>query len=259
MVQNLHLLSNSTSGQVTDVWLPSSTNIKPLIVNQFALGYFQNFDGNNVEASVETYYKDIGNVADFEDGTNINLNKNIEAQILIGRGRSYGLELFLKKKNGDLTGWISYTLSHTEHQIEEINHGNWYPAKYDRSHDLSVVLKYQFNERIYLSGTWVYYTGNAVTFPSGQYIIDGQIVPYYTERNGYRMPNYHRLDLNLHVRGRESRRVKSSWDFSIYNVYNRYNAYSIYFRASETNPDIPEAVKVTLFGIVPSITYNINF
>ena len=259
MVQNLHLLSNSTSGQVTDVWLPSSTIIKPLIVNQFAIGYFQNFDNNSIEASVEAYYKDIDNVADFEDGTNIMLNENIEAQILIGKGRSYGVEFYVKKKFGDLTGWVSYTLSRTEQQIDEINQGNWYPAKYDRSHDLSIIAKYQFNDQIYLSATWVYYTGNAVTFPSGQYTIGGEVVPYYTERNGYRMPNYHRLDLNLHIKNKESRRLKSSWDFSIYNVYNRYNAYSIYFRESEINPDAREAVQVTLFGIIPSITYNINF
>ncbi len=259
MVQNLHLLSNSTSGQVTDVWLPSSTIINPLIVDQIALGYFQNFDNNNIEASIEAYYKNIGNVADFEDGTNINLNENIEAQILTGQGRSYGLELYVKRKFGDLTGWISYTISRTEQKIDQINRGEWYPAKYDRSHDLSLVLKYQFNERLYLSGTWVYYTGNAVTFPSGQYRIGDLVVPYYTERNGYRMPDYHRLDLNLHVKGKESRRFESSWDFSIYNAYNRYNAYSIYFRESEANPDLREAVQVTLFGIVPSITYNINF
>ncbi|MBN2781121.1 MAG: TonB-dependent receptor [Candidatus Marinimicrobia bacterium] len=259
MAQNLHLLSNSTSGQVTDVWLPSSTLIKPLVVDQVALGYFHNFDNNTIEASVEAYYKHIGNVADFEDGTNIMLNENIEAQILIGEGRSYGLELYVKKKFGDVTGWISYTFSRTELKIDGINLGEWYPAKYDRSHDISLIVKYQFNERLYLSGTWVFYTGNAVTFPSGQYTIDGEVVPYYTERNGYRMPDYHRLDLNLHIKGKESRRFVSSWDISVYNTYNRYNAYSIYFRESEANPDIPEAVQVTLFGIVPSITYNIEF
>ncbi|MDZ7821335.1 MAG: TonB-dependent receptor plug domain-containing protein [Candidatus Marinimicrobia bacterium] len=249
MVQNLHILSNSTSGQVTDVWLPSTKYISPLIVNQVALGYFQNFDDNNIEASFEAYYKDIVNVADFEDGTNIMLNEKIEAQVLTGTGRSYGMEFYVKKKFGDLSGWISYTLSRTEQRIEGINAGEPYPAKYDRSHDLSVVVNYRFSERLSLSATWVYYTGNAVTFPSGQYLIDEQVVPYYTERNGYRMPDYHRLDLNLHLDNRKGGRFASSWDFSLYNAYNRYNAYSIYFRESETDPAAREAVQVTLSGL----------
>ncbi len=259
MVQNLHILSNSTSGQVTDVWLPSTKYIRPLIVNQLAMGYFHNFDDNNIETSVEAYYKYIANVADFEDGTNIMLNEKIEAQILSGKGRSYGIEFYIKKKFGDLSGWISYTLSRTEQAIEGINLGECYPAKYDRTHDLSIVLNYRFNERLSLSGTWVYYTGNAVTFPIGQYMIDDQIVPYYTERNGYRMPDYHRLDLNLHLDNSGRGRFASSWDFSLYNAYNRYNAYSIYFRESENDPGAREAVQVTLFGIVPSVTYNISF
>jgi len=259
MTQNLHILSNSTSGQATDIWLPSSQIIKPLKVNQMALGYFRNFNKNSIEASVEGYYKIIGNVADFEDGASIMLNEDIESQILIGKGRSYGLEFYVKKKFGKVTGWISYTLSRTEQTIEGINSGNMYPAKYDRLHDVSIVGTYKLNERLSFGATWVYYTGNAVTFPSGQYVIDGQTIPYYTERNGYRMPDYHRLDLNLHLEGKKGKMTRSSWDFSIYNVYNRYNAYSIYFRDSELYPDRQEAVQVTLFGIVPSFTYNISF
>ncbi|RKY52686.1 MAG: hypothetical protein DRP93_07725, partial [Candidatus Neomarinimicrobiota bacterium] len=260
MAQYLHMLSNSTSGQATDVWVPSSTLIEPLVVNQFALGYFHNFDDNNIETSIEIYYKDMKNVTDFEDGTNIMFNDKIESQILTGIGRSYGLELYIRKKFGKLSGWISYTLAHTEHRIEGINKGKWYPVKYDRVHDLSIVANYKFSDRVTLSGTWVFYTGNAVTFPSGQYVIDGQVVPYYTERNGYRMPDYHRMDLNFHLEGKEHKwNYTSSWDFSIYNVYNRYNAYSIYFRESETTPGDMEAVQLALFGIVPSITFNINF
>jgi hypothetical protein len=260
MAQYLHMLSNSTSGQATDVWISSSTLVKPLIVDQFALGYFHNFDDNNIETSVEIYYKDMQNVSDFEDGTNIMFNDKIESQILNGKGRSYGLELFLKKKFGKFTGWLSYTLARTEHQIENINDGDWYPAKYDRSHDLSIVMNYKITDRLTVSGTWVYYTGNAVTFPSGQYIIEDQVIPYYTERNGYRMPDYHRMDLNFHLNGKKHKlNYTTSWDFSIYNVYNRYNAYSIYFRDSETTPGNMEAVQLALFGIVPSITFNLNF
>ena len=259
MAQYVHQLSNSTSGQATDVWISSSTLVKPLLVDQFALGYFHNFRDNSIEASLEVYYKNMHNVSDFEDGTDLMFNDRIEAQILNGDGRSYGLELFLKKKYGKFTGWLSYTLARTEYKIDEINQGNWYPSKYDHAHDLSVVLNYAINEKVNISGTWVYYSGNAVTFPSGQYEIDGQVVPYYTERNGYRMPDYHRLDLNLHLKGKDRKRFSSSWDLSVYNVYNRYNAYSIYFRESETNPGNMEAVKLSLFGIVPSLTYNINF
>jgi hypothetical protein len=259
MAQYLHLLSNSTSGQPTDTWMPSSTNLKPQVVNQYSLGYFKNFDDNKFEFSVEGYFKTMDNVADYEDGTDILLNENIEAYILSGIGRSYGLELFFKKKYGKFTGWISYTLSRTERKIDGINHDNWYPAKYDKPHDLSVVGIYQLNKRLSISATWIYYTGNAVTFPSGKYEYEGNQIPYYTERNGYRMPNYHRLDLNLHLDGKAKKRFQSSWDFSIYNAYNRYNAYSITFQESETVPGATEAVKLSLFGIVPSISWNFKF
>jgi len=259
MAQYLHQLSNSTSGQATDVWMGSSTLVKPLIVDQFALGYFHNFRDNRIEASIEVYYKDMQNVSDFEDGAEILFNDKIESQILSGDGRSYGLELYLKKEYGRFSGWISYTLARTEQRIDQINEGEWYASKYDRSHDFSIVANYAFTPKLNLSATWVYYTGNAVTFPSGQYTIRDQVVAYYTERNGYRMPDYHRLDLNLHLKGKGKKHFSSSWDVSIYNVYNRYNAYSIYFRDSETNPGNMEAVKLSLFGIVPSISYSINF
>jgi outer membrane receptor protein involved in Fe transport len=239
--------------------MPSSTNLKPQVVNQYSLGYFKNFDDNKFEFSVEGYFKTMDNVADYEDGTDILLNENIEAYILSGIGRSYGLELFLKKKYGRFTGWISYTLSRTERKIDGINQNNWYQAKYDKTHDLSIVGTYQLNKRLSLSATWIYYTGNAVTFPSGKYEYDGFKVPYYTERNGYRMPNYHRLDLNLHLEGKAKKRFQSSWDFSLYNGYNRHNAYTITFQESETIQGATEAVKMSLFGIVPSISWNFKF
>lgn len=259
MAQYLHLLSNSTSGQPTDTWMSSSTNLKPQKVTQYSLGYFKNFKDNDFEFSVEGYYKDMQNVTDYEDGTDIMLNENIEAYILSGKGRSYGAEFYLKKKFGKLNGWISYTLGRTEYNIDGINNGNWYASKIDKTHDLSIVANYDFNKKISLSAAWVFYTGNAVTFPSGKYSYDDQIWSYYTERNGYRMPNYHRLDLNLHVKGKERKRFRSSWDFSIYNAYNRYNAYTINFQESETNPGTTEALKLSLFGIVPSITWNFKF
>ena len=259
MSQYMHLLSNSTSGQPTDTWMPSTNNLKPQIVTQYSLGYFKNFNNNNYEFSVEGYYKDMNNVLDYEDGTDIMLNENIEASILSGKGRSYGIEFYLKKKYGKFSGWVSYTLARTENKIDGINNNQWYAAKYDKIHDLSLVGTYKFNKRLSLSASWVYYTGNAVTFPSGKYIYDGYQLPYYTERNGYRMPDYHRLDLNFHIEGKEKKRFSSSWDFSIYNAYNRYNAYSITFQESEANPGTSEAVQLSLFGIVPSITWNFKF
>lgn len=259
MAQYLHLLSNSTSGQPTDTWIPSTQNIKPTVATQYALGYFRNFSDNQFEFSVEAYYKDMQNVLDYEDGTDVLLNENIEANILSGTGRSYGVEFYLKKKFGRFNGWISYTLSRTENKIDGINNSDWYPSKYDKTNDLSIVAMYELNKRWSVSAAWVFYTGNAVTFPSGKYEYDGQTWPYYTERNGYRMPDYHRLDLNIHLNGKEKRRFSSSWDFSIYNLYNRKNAYTISFQESETTPGTTEAVKLSLFGIVPSITWNFKF
>jgi hypothetical protein len=183
----------------------------------------------------------------------------VESQILTGKGRSYGVEIFVKKKSRTLTGWISYTLSRTESRIEGINNFSWYPMKYDKTHDVALVLVYDITKRVTASGVWTYATGNAVTFPSGKYIVDNNPVPYYTERNGYRMPSYHRLDLSLTLRGKNQNKFKSDWNFSIYNVYNRHNAYVISFRSSKTVPGATEAVKLSLFGIVPSVTYNFRF
>jgi hypothetical protein len=258
ITQYLHLLSNSTSGQPTDTWVPSSTNVEPVTVNQYSAGYYRNFLDNNLEVSVEAYYKDMQNVTDYEDGTNIFLNEDIEASIASGNGRSYGLEFYLKKKHGKLTGWVSYTLARTEILIPEIS-SHWYPTSYDKTHDVSLVVSYDLSKRLSLSGTWIYFTGNAVTFPSGKYEFDGYLASYYTERNGYRMPNYHRLDLNLHIGGKDHKRFQSSWDFSVYNAYNHYNAYLIGFRESEIQAGRTEAVKLSLFGVVPSITWNFEF
>ncbi|WP_372772816.1 carboxypeptidase-like regulatory domain-containing protein [Mangrovibacterium sp.] len=259
MAQYLHLLSNSTSGQPTDTWMPSTQNIKPTIASQYAVGYFRNFNDNTYEFSVEGYYKDMQNVLDYEDGTDVLLNENIEANILSGTGRSYGAEFYLKKKAGRLNGWFSYTLARTENRIDGINDSDWYPSKYDKTHDFSIVANYQINQRWSVSTSWVYYTGNAVTFPSGKYEYDGQILPYYTERNGYRMPDYHRLDLNFHLKGKKTKKYESSWDFSFYNLYNQKNAYTINFEESETVPGTTEAVKLSLFGIVPAVTWNFKF
>jgi outer membrane cobalamin receptor len=259
MVQYLHLLSNSTAGSPTDVWMPGSNNLKPVFVDHVSAGFFRNFLDNSIETSVEIYYKNMINSSDYEDGADIIFNEHVESQILIGKGRSYGLELYIKKKYGSFTGWISYTLSRTENKIEGINNFSWYPMKYDKTNELSVITIYKLGQRLTISGVWTYATGNAVTFPSGKYILDNNPVPWFTERNGYRMPAYHRMDLSLTLNGKNRKKFKSSWDLSVYNLYNRYNAYIISFRESEVVPGSTEAVKLSLFGIVPSVTYNFRF
>jgi hypothetical protein len=257
--QYMHLLSNSSVAFPTDIWISSSTIVKPQIADQIALGFFRNFKDNMFETSVEVYYKNFQNQIDYQNGAEIILNKNVESQLVFGKGRAYGTELFIKKRTGDLTGWIGYTLSRTERSINEIDGGAWYPVKHDRTHDVSIVLMYDFSDKLKVSANWVYNTGNAVTFPGGKYVIDGVIVPAYTNRNGYRMPDYHRLDLGVTLTNKKREKFESSWNFSVYNAYARKNTYSISFRESENDPSKTEAVRYSLFQIVPSVTYNFKF
>lgn len=257
--QNIHQVSNSTSGSPTDVWFTSSRNIKPEVSDQVATGWFRNFMDNKIELSSEIYYKWFQNQLDYKDGANEQANERLEGELLSGIGRAYGLEIMIKKKSGKFTGWVGYTLSRTERKIEGINNNNWYLAKQDRTHDVSVVGIYEINKKLSISALFVFYTGNAVTFPSGKYQIDDQTYFVYTQRNGYRMPNYHRLDLGLTWLRKNNEKFESSWNFSIYNVYARENAYSITFRENEDNPNKTEAVQTTLFRFVPAITYNFKF
>jgi outer membrane cobalamin receptor len=272
--QYMHLLSNSSSESPTDIWLPSSNNVKPSSSSQFGFGYYRNFGQNTYEFSLEAYYKDMQDLIDYKIDAQVTLNPMVEGDLVFGEGRAYGMELFFKKRKGRLTGWIGYTLSKTERLFEEINNFDWYPAKQDRTHDFSIVAMYQLNSRIQFSGTWVYYTGNAVTFPEGKYTISGQDILLYSDRNAYRMPDYHRMDIGLTLKNKEyktvidtesgdfvqqRKRFRSSWNFSIYNAYNRENAYSITFEPSESNSDVLQAVQLSLFKIIPSITYNFNF
>jgi hypothetical protein len=271
--QYLHLLSNSTASTPTDIWIPSSNNVKPEIANQYTIGYFRNFKDNLIEMSTEVYYKSMFNSIDYRDGAEVTLNPTVEGELLYGIGRAYGVEFLVKKRRGKLTGWVSYTLSKTEKQFDQINNGSWFAAKQDRRHDVSIVAIYKLNDRLTFSGTWVYYTGNAVTFPTAKYQIEGEVVDFYSERNGYRMPDYHRLDLGITLNnknfkmvtdpesGKEiqvKKRFESSWNFSVYNAYSRQNAYSISFKE---NPDTgkTEAVQLSLFKIIPSISYNFKF
>ena len=257
--QYIHLLSNATSYQSADLWIPSSSIVKPQIADQYSLGFFKNLNNNLFETSVEVYYKNMQNQIEYKNGAQFVLNKTAEADLVFGKGKSYGIELFAKKKYGKFNGWVSYTLAFTDRTFPEIDRGQVFPAKQDRRHEISVVGIYQVSPRLTLSGTWVYYTGNAVTFPSGKYLVDNRIISYYTERNGYRMPDYHRLDVAATWIQKKTKRFESSWSFSVYNVYNRMNAYSISFRPSATVPNQTEVVKLTLFPVIPSITYSFKF
>lgn len=259
-VQNLHLLSNSTTASPTDKWVASTNIIKPEISDQVSIGYYKNLWDNNYEITVETYYKDLRNQIDYRDGADIFINTDaVESQLLFGKGRAYGLETQFKKKAGKFTGWLSYTLSRTEKKIEGINNNHWYAAKQDRTHDVAIVVSYELSKKWSLSANWIYYTGNAVTFPAGKYNIDNQVVFYYTERNGYRMPDYHRLDIGATMQLRKRKRFSSELNFSLFNAYGRENAYTISFRESENDPSKTEAVQLSLFRFIPSIAYNFKF
>jgi hypothetical protein len=258
-VQYLHLLSNSTSGSPTDLWIPSSNNVRPEISDQVSLGFYQNFNENLYEFSIEGYFKKMQNQIDYKNGAEINFNENVESQILFGNGRAYGVELYFKKTQGRLNGWISYTLSRTERKFDGINGGHYYPAKQDKTHDISIVAMYEINKKWTLSGNWVFSTGNAITFPSGKYEIDGKTMMLYTDRNASRMPSYHRLDIGATWTRKKTERFESSWTFSIYNYYGRENAYTITFRNKQSNSEKTEAVLTSLFRFVPSFTYNFRF
>jgi hypothetical protein len=258
-VQNLHLISNSSFSNPTDLWMPSSFNIKPELADQYSVGFSKNFKDNKYEFSSEVYFKDMQNQIDYKDGANTQANEKIEGELLYGEGRSYGVELLFKKKTGKFTGWIGYTLSRAEKKIDGINNNTWYLAKQDRTHDISLVGIYDISKKWSLSATWVYYTGNAVTFPTGKYIVDGEVNYQYSERNGYRMPSYHRLDVGATWYLKKTKRVESSWNFSVYNAYARENAFMIQFQQNPDDASRTQAIQTTLFKIVPSVTYNFKF
>ncbi|HEY4288353.1 MAG TPA: TonB-dependent receptor [Puia sp.] len=257
--QNMHLISSGSAGLPTDRWVLSNNMIRPERSHQVSLGYYKNLRDNKYELTVEAYYKALQNQIDYRDGANVLSNGTIETELLYGKGRAYGVEWLLKKKQGRLTGWIGYTLSKSEKKIDGINNDRWYNAYQDRTHDISIVGMYKLDRRWLLSGSWVYNTGNAVSFPSGKYKSDGRTIYYYSERNGYRMPAYHRLDLSATVQLKQTKKFSSELSFGIYNAYARNNAFIITFRDNKTDPNKTEAVQTTLFSAVPFISYNFKF
>lgn len=267
MVQYLQLVSNTSSPTPLDVWTPSDAFIKPQIADQVALGYFTNFNNDLYSLEVETYYKKVQNRIDYIDGADLIANNALEQVILNGQMRSYGLELMLKKNEGRLNGWISYTLSRSEQQTpgrtsleSGINDGQWYKSAYDKLHNLAVTSSYLLNEKWSFGANFTLQSGQPVTYPNGQYQYLGITIPSYGLRNENRLPTYHHLDISatLTPRKNDNRNWKGEWVFSIYNLYNRKNAAAINFRQnSETGNN--EAVKTSIFGMVPAVSYNFKF
>ncbi len=265
--QYIHLASPTTVSLPTDIWFPSTELVKPQFGTQYSLGYYRNFDNNMIETSVEVYYKDMKNQIEYAEGALIedNVNNNTDNNFVFGNGTAYGIEFFINKKFGTTTGWIGYTLARSIRQFDDINNGDVFPAKYDRRHDISIVVTQQLNEKLTLSGVWVYATGNCSTMPVSRYIIGGNVVSEYGPRNGFRMPAYHRADISLTwypKSKKKKRKIEESWNFSIYNLYNRKNPYFIYFDVEgdilSGNASV-SAKQVSIFSILPSITWNFKF
>lgn len=267
MTQYLHLLSNTSSPTPLDIWTPSGKYVKPQLLDQVALGYFRSFNDDNYSLEVETYYKKIQNRIDYIDGADLIANDAIEQVILNGEARAYGLEILLRKNEGRFKGWLAYTLSKSEQKTPGrtanetgINNGNWYNTAYDKTHDISLTTSYDWNKKWKFNANFLFQTGQPTTYPNGQYTYNGINIPSYSNRNEDRLPAYHRLDLSANYTPKADKTSKwqSYWVFGLYNVYNRRNAASITFgenRMTGTN----EATRLSIFGIIPSISYNFKF
>ncbi|MES2892280.1 MAG: TonB-dependent receptor [Bacteroidota bacterium] len=263
-LQYIHLVSNSGTTLPTDLWVPSTYKVKPQISWQYAAGLFKNFGENMYETSMEVYYKDMQNQIEYEEGYTPNTLEDTENSFTFGRGWSYGTELFINKTRGRLTGWIGYTLSWTWRKFPQLNFGEKYPAKYDRRNDMSIVAMYELNKRWKLSASFVFGTGNATTLPQRFYLVNGTLTQEYSRINEYRLPSYHRLDFSAinTPKKNEGRKLKTEWVFSIYNIYSRKNPYFIYF--DQTGSPFQgtlqvQGKQVSLFPIIPSITWNFKF
>jgi outer membrane receptor protein involved in Fe transport len=231
------------------------------MADQVSVGYFRNFRKNTIETSVEFYFKKMNNIVDFKDNAMILLNKEYEGEIRIGEGTAYGVEFYSRFDLAPFSGWISYTYARSERTVEGINDGKTYLSPYDRPHDVTLVMNYDINKQLSVGLNWVYMTGNPVTFPTGRVEIGGKYIPIYSERNTYRMPDYHRMDFSLTFKGKDkpSKRFHSEWNFSVYNAYARKNAWVINFIQDENDPNVTYAEKTYLFSIIPSLTYNFFF
>jgi hypothetical protein len=267
MAQYLHLISNTSSPTPLDVWAPSDNYLKPQTLDQYALGYFRNFKEDAYTLEVEAYYKKVKNRLDYIDGADLIANKAIEQVVLNGKSRAYGMEVLLRKNKGNLSGWISYTLSRTEQQTPGrapgetgINNGEWYSSGYDKTHNLSVTANYQLNKKWSFGGIFVLQSGQPVTYPNGYYQYGDLNVPSFGQRNADRLPAYHHLDVSATYTPKPDKKKgwQGEWVFSIYNLYNRMNSAAVTFRPNE-DTGANEAVRLSIFGIIPSVTYNFRF
>ena len=268
MVQNVHLMSNSTVSLPFNTWAPSSPYLEPQIADQVALGYFGMNRNRVFEYSAEAYYKKMQNLAEFADNANVFFNQDLPVEFRSGEGRSYGIELMVQKLTGDLTGFVNYTYSNTELTTPDVNQGLPYRANFDLRHNFNLVLQYQLNDRWTLGGNFKYISGRPLTLPVGRYEYDNYNVDYFSERNAYQLPDFHRMDVSavLNPRKNRNRNFKSTWTFAIYNLYNRKNAFTIYTRTKQDDDGNiigdgteKEARMVYLFPIMPSVTWNFKF
>ncbi|OEK05542.1 hypothetical protein BFP71_10720 [Roseivirga misakiensis] len=274
--QYIHLISNSTSPTALNIWTPSGPFLEPQLSDQVALGYFRNFKNNMYEASVEAYYKDMQNQVDYVDGADIQLNNNLETELLSGRGRAYGLELYVKKNKGRFTGWMSYTLSRSERQVDGagtggpgINNGEYYASNFDKTHDLSLTGMYKLNENLMLSANFIYQTGMPINYPESRYEFGGIVGANFESRNQSRITDNHRLDISITMNTKKKPKWDGSWTFSIYNLYNNQNAYDVTFSptGADRGADISRffidrystQATQTYIGMFPNITYNLKF
>lgn len=275
LAQYLHLLSNTNSPTPLDVWTPSGPFIKPQLLDQYALGYFKNLKNGDYSFETEVFYKNVKNRIDYIDGANLIANDAIETIILNGKARSYGLELLLRKNEGRFQGWLAYTLSKSEQRTPGrtatpnngitdneigINLGQWYNTPYDKTHDISIYGSYELNNKWSFNSNFVYQTGQPTNYPIGQFEFQDLTVPYYGLRNEQHLPAYHRIDISATLTPKKNvgRRWQGEWVFSIYNLYSRRNAASISF-GRNLDTGVNEAVRTSIFGIVPAATYNFKF
>ncbi len=276
LAQYLHLLSNTNSPTPLDVWTPSGPFVEPQLLDQYALGYFRDIKEGEFSLEVEGFYKDIQNRIDYIDGADLIANDAIEQVILNGKARAYGLELLFRKNKGALKGWVAYTLSKSEQRTQGrtnvlgsngqpavetgINFGEWYNTPFDKTHDVALFASYDLNERWNINANFIYQTGQPTNFPLGQFEFQGLAIPFFGLRNQERLPDFHRLDVSATLTPKRNKRkkIQSEWVFSIYNLYNRMNAASINFRENE-DTGRNEALRTSIFGIIPSVTYNFKF
>ena len=265
MAQYIHLISNTTSPTPFDIYAPSGKYIEPQLADQVALGYFRNF--NNYSLEVETFYKEVKNRLDYVDDADLIANDAVEQILLNGEARAYGLEVLFKKNTGKFQGWVAYTLSKSEQRTpgrtpteSGINNGEWYKSPWDKTHDISITGQYEFTNKWSFGANFIFQTGIPTTYPEGQYEYNGVVVPIYEARNSSRLSAFHRMDLSATwtPKPESTKRWKGEWVFSIYNVYNRKNAASVSFREN-TDTGLNEAVRLSIFGIIPSVTYNFKF